>query len=384
MMNRRTFLHIAGLGMASMYSAEVKALGKDEVPFYLGTYTGVDHAPLGKSEGIYRAVVHTKTGKIRLLGLVAKVDDPSFLACSPDGRYLFAVHERDPGEVSAYAIQPDGGLLLLNRRPTMGPHPCFVSVDPSGKVVLVANYSGGNVASYKIEGHGQLSEPVSVYAHTGRGADPDRQAMPHAHAFKTAPGGEFAYAADLGTDKVYGYRILAETGLLQPTENHFVHTGTGSGPRHMAFSPNGRWLFMVNELDNTILSIRLNIQNGKMTIKNKRSSLPANFVGTSYVADVHLSPDGRFIYVSNRGHNSIFVGKINLTNGVILPVQQIACGGDWPRNFGMDPSGKLLLVANERSGKVVSFQRNSRSGQLTPTGNELALPKPVCIAFPKT
>ncbi|HRK73768.1 MAG TPA: beta-propeller fold lactonase family protein, partial [Rhodothermales bacterium] len=116
----------------------------------------------------------------------------------------------------------------------------------------------------------------------------------------------------------------------------------------------------------------------------KRSSLPANFVGTSYVADVHLSPDGRFIYVSNRGHNSIFVGKINLTNGAILPVQQISCGGDWPRNFGIDPSGKLLLVANERSGKVVSFQRNSRNGHLTPTGHELSLPKPVCISFPKT
>ncbi len=382
-MNRRFFVQMTGLGLLSRFRTEGQVNEKQVVHFYLGTYTQAASPALPQSKGIYRASLRLDTGELRLLGLVAAVENPSFLTISPNGRFLYAIHEADLGQISAFAIQQDGGLTFLNRQETKGPHPCFVSTDPTGKVVLVANYSGGNVASYHVEANGYLSEAVSVFAHTGRGGDPTRQTMPHAHAIRTAPNGKFAYAADLGTDKLYGYHLSPKTGELLPMKPHFLSTNSGSGPRHLAFSPDGKWLFLVNELDNTILSIRLNVQTGKMAVKAQRSALPTGFTKTSYIADVHLSPDGRYLYVSNRGHNSIFVGKINRQTGVIQPIQHISCGGDWPRNFGIEPSGRILLVANERSGNILSFHRNVQSGLLKPTGYALECAKPVCICFHK-
>jgi len=374
---------MTGLGLLSHFQTEDQVNEKQVVHFYLGTYTQAASLILPQSKGIYRASLRLDTGELRLLGLVAAVENPSFLTISANGRFLYAIHEVDPGQISAFAIQQGGGLAFLNRQETKGPHPCFVSTDPTGKVVLVANYSGGNVASYRIGANGHLSEPISVFAHTGRGGDPTRQTMPHAHAIQTAPNGKFAYAADLGTDKLYGYRLNPETAELLPIDPHFLPTNPGAGPRHLAFSPDGKWLFLVNELDNTILSIRLNVETGKMAVKAQQSTLPTGFSKTNYIADVHLSPDGQFIYVSNRGHNSIFVGKINRQTGVIQPKQHISCGGDWPRNFGIDPSGRMLLVANERSGNILSFRRNMRSGLLKPTGYALECAKPVCICFHK-
>jgi 6-phosphogluconolactonase len=314
--------------------------------------------------------------------------NPSFLAIHPDGRVLYAVNElenhngRASGAVSAFAIaSKTGGLTRLNEQPSDGGAPCFVSVDRSGRVVLVANYVGGNVALLPIQADGALAPAANVVQHTGTGPNAERQAAPHAHCIVADPSNRFVLAADLGADRVFVYRLDVDGKSLRHIESSDAVMRPGSGPRHIAFHPPLSLVYVANELDSTVATFRFDPERGALSPLDVRSTVPAGWTGTNYPADIHVASPGRMLYVSNRGHNSIAVFSVANSTGALTLDQVISTEGDWPRNFSLDPTGRWLIVANQRSGSVVVFARDQETGRLTPTRERIALPSPVCLRF---
>ncbi|HKC46156.1 MAG TPA: lactonase family protein [Gemmatimonadales bacterium] len=348
----------------------------DDALLYVGTYTDPS-----RSAGIYRLLMDRDSGQLTSAGSVDAGPNPSFLAIHPNGRVLYAVNEVERGAVAAFAIAGDGALSKLGQTPSEGSAPCYVSVDTSGRVVLVANYDSGTVALLPVQPDGTLGPATSVVQHTGRGPIAERQSGPHAHCIIVDPSNRFAIAADLGADRVFVYHLDPDQGRLRRNEAGDVSLRPGAGPRHLAFHPTLPLVFVANELDSTVASLRFNAEGGDLTLLGAQSSLPAGWTGTNYPADIHVAPSGRSLYVSNRGHNSLAVFSVAESTGALALVQTVSTGGDWPRNFTLDPTGRWLLVANQKSNSIVVFARDDASGTLTPTGRRIAVPSPVCLRF---
>jgi len=386
--SRRDFLAAAAIGLIGLARGSERPTLRHEAPadgdlLYVGTYTEG-----GRSAGIYLVHMDRRSGQLRRVGSVDAGANPSFLALHPDGRVLYAVNEleqyngRPTGAVSAFTIARDTGTLTrLNEQPSEGGAPCYVSVDRSGSVVLVANYAGGSVALLPIQPDGALTPAGQVVQHTGTGPNAERQAAPHAHCILADPSNRFALAADLGADRVFVYRLAVGGKSLQHVDGGDAVMHRGAGPRHIAFHPTLPLVFVANELDSTVATLRFDAERGALSPRDTLSTVPAAWTGTNYPADIHVAASGRTLYLSNRGHNSIAVFSVAESTGALVLAQVVSTEGDWPRNFSMDPTGRWLLVANQRSDSVVVFGRDPDNGRLTSTRQRIAIPSPVCLRF---
>ena len=379
MSSRRDFLAASAISLIGL------ARGSERPGdlLYVGTYTEGT-----RSEGIYLIRMDRRSGQLRRVGSVAAGANPSFLTIHPNGRVLYAVNElekyngRATGAVTAFAIAKDTGALTpLNEQPSEGGAPCFVSVDRSGRVVLVANYVGGNVAVLALRANGALDPAAHVVQHTGTGPNAERQEAPHAHCILPDPANRFALAADLGADRVFVYRLDLGGKSLPHVEGGDAVMRPGAGPRHIAFHPTLPLVFVANELDSTVATLRFDAERGALSPLDAFSTVPAGWSGTNYPADIHVAASGRILYVSNRGHNSIAVFSVAESTGALVLDQTVSTEGDWPRNFSLDPTGRWLLAANQRSDSVVVFGRDPDTGRLTPTRQRIAIPRPVCLRF---
>lgn len=340
----------------------------------------------GESKGIYRFSFDPEAGMAGPLELAAETANPSFLALHPDGAHLYAVSaiadfggERT-GAVSAYALDAaSGALKLLNRQPSAGPGPCHLVVDPSGKTVLVANYGGGSIASLPIAADGSLGAPRSAIQHAGSSVNPRRQEAPHAHSINLDPGARFALVADLGLDQVLVYRFDAAQSTLAPHDPPHASTAPGAGPRHLAFHPNGQYAYVINELDSTVTAFRYCAEAGTLTKIQAVTTLPDGWSGENYPAEVLVHPSGKFLYGSNRGHDSIAIFAVDGATGQLSPTGHAASGGKWPRNFAFDPSGAWMVVGNQNSNNVRFFRVDPGNGALTPAGPAFDAPAAICF-----
>jgi len=348
---------------------------------YVGTYTGPE------SKGIYAYRFDPKTGDVTSLGLVGEAKNPSFLAIHPNRKFLYSVGEAADGgawggSVSAFALdRPTGKLTFLNSASSGGKGPCHLVVDKAGKNLVVANYGSGATAVVPIKADGRLGEPSSTIQHSGSSVDRARQQGPHAHSANLAPDNRFAFVADLGLDKVLVYKFDAVKGTIAPNAPPFAKVAPGSGPRHFAFHPSGKFAYVINEMGNTVTAFSYDAAGGVLTSLQTISTLPAGFTGTSYCAEVVVHPSGKFLYGSNRGHDSIAVFAIDPAKGTLTAVEQTPTGGKWPRNFNIDPTGAYLFAANEHSNDIFIFHIDPASGKLKPTGKKLEISKPVCLKF---
>lgn len=386
--SRREFLAVAGscslLALLGPQAFSINAPRSKNLDLFVGTYTTNT-----KSEGIYVCNFDLETGDLKLKQTVRDVVDPSFLTLSRNGKFLFAVSElveyegKPSGSVSSFAIdRKTGNLQFLNKQPTLGGAPCHLIITGDGKFALVANYVGGNVSVFPIDADGKLRPSNNMVQHTGSGPNKDRQLSPHAHSITLDNKERFAFAADLGIDRVMIYKFDDDNGKLVPNAAQpFFQTKPGAGPRHFAFHPKGDLAFVINELDSTITSLAYDPKAGSLREIQTASTLPPGFTGSNSCADVHVSPDGRFLYGSNRGGDSIAAFKIDQKTGKLTYLENTPTGGKRPRNFVIDPSGNFLLAANQDTGNIVVFRIDMASGKLTNTGKTIYIPSPVCLKF---
>ncbi|MBT2508170.1 lactonase family protein [Streptomyces sp. ISL-98] len=343
---------------------------------YLGTYT----TQPGGGTGIGLAAYRPRSGELASTGVLPGVSNPSFLALSPDRRTLYAVDERARGAVTAVRVGQAGPPEVLGEsRGTGGADPCHLSVHPGGRFLLTANYTGGSVCVHPIGRGGVLGEASDVVQHTGSGPDPARQEGPHAHMVVSDPGGRYVLAVDLGTDSVHTYRLDPRTGRLH--ERARAAMKPGAGPRHLAFHPSGSYAYVVNELDSTIAVCAYDRRAGTLTPGAPLPTLPPGTEPTerNYPAAVVISPGGRFLYVSNRGHNSIATFVVECGGAAVRLVSVTPSGGSYPRHIVLDPSGTLLFAANQKSGTVTVFRPDRATGRPDPVGAAFAAPIPVCV-----
>jgi 6-phosphogluconolactonase len=342
---------------------------------FIGTYTKPP------SEGIYAFRLDTKSGHLQPLGLAAKVANPSFVAIHPNGKFLYTVTEARAGAVTAFAIDRESGKLTeLNQASTKGDGPCHLSVDRAGHFLVAVNYGSGSVTRVPIGADGRLGEPSAFDQHGkpagGPGTDPKRQEGPHAHSVNFSPDDKFAIVADLGRDEVITYKV--DSGGLDPAQ--VAHLAPGSGPRHFAFHPSGKTAYVINELKSTVTVFDYSAPDGVLKEKQTISTLPAGFTGESSTAEVLVHPSGKFLYGSNRGHNSIAIFAIE-DDGKLRFIGTEPTRGDFPRNFGIDPTGQWLIAANQNSSTIVMFKIDRKTGKLTPVGDPIAVGSPVCVRF---
>lgn len=381
--SRRTFLASATAILAANLFTMAK--NDNELCLYIGTYTSGS----SKSKGIYLMTFNTKTGKLSEPILVAEAEEPSFMAISRDGKFLYSVNEtlkfegKDSGYVSAFAIDKKAcALTFLNRQPSHGAAPCHISITDDGKLLLVANYLGGNVVAFPVAKDGSLSPASDIKQHTGKGPNADRQEAPHAHSVIFDHANKFAFVNDLGIDKVVGYSVDKKHGKLALTETSYT-AKAGSGPRHFKFHPNGKFAFVNHELNMTVSALSYDHKTGTLTHLTTLSTLPENYKATQKdsIADLHISPDGKFLYVSNRGHDSIASFSIDEKTGDIAPLESIKTRGKTPRNFAITPDGSFLLAANQDSDTITVFNIDKKTGKLTATNVSARVPRPVCLIF---
>lgn len=344
---------------------------------YIGSYTGEN------SKGIYAFRLNPDTGKLAPIGLVAETPNPSFLAIHPNRRFLYSVSEAQGGTVNAFAIDDTTGkLTFLNQASTRGAGPCHVNLDKTGQSLVVANYGGGSVASFPVGKDGRLGEAASFIQHTGSGADPKRQQGPHAHSVNISSNNRFAIVADLGLDQVLVYRLDPVKATLAANNPPFTKVKPGAGPRHFTFHPSNRFAYVINEMQSTVTAFTWDQNGGILKEIQTVSTLPNDYTGTgNSTAEVVAHPSGRFLYGSNRGHNSIAVFSIDPAKGTLTLVENAPTQGSTPRNFAIDPTGTWLLAANQRSDNVVVFRIDQATGRLTPTGQSVEAGSPVCIRF---
>ncbi len=386
---RRDFVKLAGLGIVgaplanSLRGQQSGNQKSAEMLVYVGTYTS------GKSrgEGIYILKLDLASGALTPYKTVTNVVEPSFLAIDKNRKFLFAVNEtveyakEKTGAVSAFAInQNTGELKFLNKQPSLGGAPCHVSVSDNGKFVLVANYVGGNVAVLPVLKNGELGAALDLKQHAGSGANLERQEAAHAHSIILDGQNKFAFANDLGVDKVMIYQFDQSAGkLIANPAQPFYQTKPGAGPRHFKFHPNGKFAFIINELDATVSSLDYNAKQGTLKEIQTAPTLPADFTNANSCADIHVAPNGKFLYGSNRGHDSIVSYRIDEKSGKLRYVEHTATGGNTPRNFAIDPTGKFLLAANQNSDSIVVFRIDEQTGKLSRTRNGAAVGSPVCL-----
>jgi len=318
------------------------------------------------------------------LGWTALSENPSYLAMTRDGKYLLAVREtsddnnQSVGYIELFNVDDSGNLSSVNKVSSGGAHPCHVAVNEDG-AVIASNYTGGNVTLMRIEPSGELSEVLSADQHSGQGPVVGRQEKPHVHSSLFEPKGKRLFVADLGIDQVKVYTIDKATFTLKPNKYPDIKIAPGSGPRHMAIHPNGKMLFVANELNSTVTVVQM-LENGSFRIQETASSLPADFLKTNTCADIHLSPEGNFLYVSNRGMNSIAIFSVLEKESKIKLIGHEDTKGEMPRNFTLTPDGDYLLVANQNTNNIVAFKRNAETGLLTYT-DQINAYKPVCLLF---
>ena len=383
--SRRQFMKAGGIGLLGAFAARANEWSNEDRKsvLYVGTYTSGTTS--GKSEGIYGYHMDG-TGALTHFTSIMSVN-PSFLTIDRSKRYLYAVNEvgeflqKPGGAVSAFAIDPmTRNLRLLNEQATLGADPCYLSVDSRKRTLLVANYTGGNITVLPLRSDGTLGMAAEVKQHEGSGPK-EQQKGPHAHCIIFDRSERHALAADLGIDKVMIYRVDRATGKLTPANQPFAELKAGAGPRHLSFHPSGKFIYAINELDSTMSAFKYDEREGTLAMIETVSTLPSDFSGTSYCADVHVSSSGKFLYGSNRGHNSIVVFEIDQRTGKLTLIEHVSTEGNWPRNFTIDPSGRFLLVANQRSDNVVVFSIDPATGRLKPTGVNEQIPSPVCLKF---
>ncbi len=344
---------------------------------FIGTYTS------GKSKGIYVYDFDASNGTAKALGTVAS-KDPSYLAISRDGKYLYAVNEGPAGKVSAFSFNPEKATLSpLNQQSSGGADPCYVSVSKTGQWVMVANYSGGSLAALPVHDDGSLDPLSQLIQHSGKGTDTVRQEKAHVHSVVFSPDEHFLYAADLGTDKETIYRFdPSKQQPLEPTPDSVVAMVPGSGPRHLIFHPEKPWAYMIDELSGTVDAFNYDSSTGRLNHFQRLSSHPPKYAGAKGSADIHISPDGKFLYASNRGDaNSIAIYSIDPEDGKLQIKGFRSTRGNHPRNFIIDPTGHFLLVANKNTDNIVVFRINRRTGMLRATGTQIEIPNPVCLKF---
>jgi 6-phosphogluconolactonase len=366
------------IALAALATSAVAGPAARPVTVYVGTYTD------GTSRGIYRLTFDPAAGTMTKPVLAAETKNPSFLALHPSGRFLYAVGEvssfegAKTGAVSAFAIDAKtGDLNLLNQHPSEGTGPCHLVVDRPGRNVLVANYGGGTVAVLPIGEDGRLKPASSVRAHEGSGPTKGRQEKPHAHGISLDAAERFAFSPDLGADRVFVYRFDAAKGSLEPHGSAALDPG--AGPRHLAFHPDGKHLYVVNELLSTVTAFAYDAEKGALAPLQTVSALPAGFSGTSWAAEVAVSPDGRFVYASNRGDDSLAVFRVDASTGRLSPAGRAPVGGKNPRHFTIDPTGRFILAAHQGSGMIVVLRIDPASGLPALTGATVELDKPVCL-----
>jgi 6-phosphogluconolactonase len=368
----------------AVFPVTLLAASKNQYLFFVGTYTEEG----SKSKGIYAYGYEPKTAKITSLGLAAETTNPSWVTVHPNGRFLYSVNEvgnykgPNSGGLSAFSIDhATGKLTFLNEVATRGADPCYVTVDKTGKYVLVANYTGGSVAVFPVLPDGKLGDASAFIQHTGHGADPKRQEGPHAHSIDLTPDNRFAMVDDLGLDELLAYKFDSSHGTLTPNDPPFAKVDPGAGPRHYALHPSGKFAYVVDEMHSTVTVFSANLQAGAFHPLQATSALPSGFSGENDDAEIHIHPSGRFLYASNRGHDSITVFAIDSTKGTLTPVEYTPTQGKTPRSFAIDPTGTLLLAANQKSDNIVIFRIDQKTGRLTPTGQVLEVGSPVCIKF---
>src|SRR6185437_16174713 len=373
-------LFIPALLLLILSGVSFAAAQKESYIVYVGTYTG--HG----SEGIYAYRFDEDTGKLSAIGLAAETASPSFLVLSRNEHFLYAVNElenyqnKPSGGVSAFAIQPSGEkLTFLNELPSRGEDPAHLALDRTGKYLLVANYTSGNVTVFPALKDGNLGEASDFVQHHGSSVNRERQEGPHAHEIVMSPDNRFALITDLGLDEIFSYPFDSAKGTL--AEPHITKSHPGAGPRHMVFSKDGKFLYVIHELQSTIVVYSYLPADGRLKELQTISALPGDFKGKSTAAEIALSPSGKFLYASNRGSDSIAVFSVDSAKGTLKPVESDSVLGKTPRDFVIDPSGRFLLVPNQDSGNIVVYRIDQASGHLTPTGDQTKLSSPVCLQF---
>lgn len=380
--SRRNFLKVSSLGMVGLtlpvsFTAFSKNM-EDEYFVYIGTYTDKG------SEGIYLYKLIIQTGALQHVNTFAGVENPSFLAFDPQKKFLYAVNEVSnfqgdkSGAVSAFSIdQKTGALSFLNQQPTYGGSPCYVHVDKTGKVLMVANYSGGNVAVYPIQENGSIGENSTIV--NPKSVDSQERTDAKAHCVITDDQNKFVFVSYLAEDKIYIYKLDPENAKLKSNDPGFVSVKEGAGPRLFTIHPNGKLAFAINETDSSLTSFKYDKKEGALKEVHTVSTLPEGYNEKNSCAHILVSPNGRFVYGSNRGHNSIAVFSVDRNSGKLTLVEHVSTLGNTPRNFTIDPTGKILLAANQDSNDIFTFFINSKNGTLTATGNKITLSSPVFI-----
>jgi 6-phosphogluconolactonase len=375
-------LLLLSLSFISSSAAQPSQHGK--YLFYVGTYTEDGT----KSKGIYAYRYDAGTKQISSLGLAAETTNPSFVAPSPDGRFLYAVNEvgkyqgPNSGGVSAFSIdRTSGKLTFLNEVASRGADPCYIVVDKSGKYVLVANYSGGSVAVFPILADGKLGEASAFVQHSGKGPNAERQEGPHAHSIDLSPDQRFAMVDDLGLDELLVYKFDSAKGTLAPNDPPFAKLDAGAGPRHFVLRPDGKFAYVVAEMGRSVTVFSNDAANGKLQSLQTITTLPKDFKGRNDDAEIHVHPSGKFLYASNRGDDSIAIFAIDESKGTLTAVGIVPTGGKEPRSFEIDPTGTLLFAENQKSDSIVVFKIDQKTGQLTPDVRLLDVPSPVCLKF---
>jgi 6-phosphogluconolactonase len=383
MISRALFLKLRWLTLLLIVLPAVVVSAADyRYLVYVGTYTDKD------SKGIYAYRFDPASGESEPVGLAASTANPSFLAVDSNNKYLYAVNETDnfngghTGAVSAFAIDRNTGkLTLLQQVASLGADPAHLSLDHTGRYLLVANYTSGNIAAFPVEADGKLGARSAFVQHSGSSVNQERQTGPHAHEIQTSPDNQFVLTADLGLDELLVYRFDAKTGALTPGNPPFVKVSPGSGPRHFAIAPSGKFVYLVNEMSSTITVFSYSADSGRLKELQTISTLPQGFKGENTTAEIEVDAMGRFLYVSNRGDDSVETFAIDPHTGALSFVQRTPTGGKTPRHFTLDPTGKWLFAANQDSNTINIFAVDPASGRMTATSYTLQVSSPVCVVF---
>jgi len=350
---------------------------------FIGTYTAKTD-----SKGIYSFHFDSGTGRLTSMAVAATTPDPSFLTVAHNETYLYAVNElsefggKKSGAVTSYSIDAKSGKLVqLNQVASGGADPCYVSFDQSGKYLLVANYTGGSVSTFPIAADGHIGPAAAIVQHTGSGPNKERQEGPHAHYSATSADNRFVFVVDLGLDEVVVYRFDPATGSLTPNDPPFAKLAPGAGPRHLAFHPNGKFVYVLNEVIPTVTALAYDSKSGSFSTLQTLSTIPKDFTAHNDTAEIVVHPSGKFLYASNRGHDSIAEFTIDPAKGTLTLAGDFPTQGKTPRNFALDPTGKFLLAANQESNNIVIFRIDQSTGALVATGQVAQVPAPVDIVF---
>jgi 6-phosphogluconolactonase len=350
---------------------------------FIGTYTAKTD-----SKGIYSFRFDSGTGSLTSMAVAATTPDPSFLTVAHNEKYLYAANElsefggKKSGAVTSYSIDAQSGKLVqLNQVASGGADPCYVSFDQSGKYLLVANYTGGSVSTFPVAADGHIAPAAAFVQHTGSGPNKERQEGPHAHYSATSADNRFVFVVDLGLDEVVVYRFDPATGSLTPNDPPFAKLAPGAGPRHLAFHPNGKFAYVLNEVIPTVTALAYDSKSGSFSTLQTLSTIPKDFTVHNDTAEIVVHPSGKFLYASNRGHDSIAEFTIDATKGILTLAGDFPTQGKTPRNFALDPTGKFLLAANQESNNIVIFRIDQSTGALVATGQVAQVPAPVDIVF---